>query len=1081
VRHVINRKMKIFDTYIQDIQQHRIDEVTEHTYRKQLQDLLECVADEAGKDLSVLHEPKRESGFGAPDFKIKTKGEAILGYVENKKLSEDLDSILKSDQIKKYQSLSDNILLTNYIEWIWIKDSDVIDRAKLCELSDLENKMSFILDPGKAEKVKTIIINFYSQAPKGIGKPKQLAEALAIRARYLRDFLHIELNRQEKEHQEERLFGLYNTFKSNVFQELTKKEFSDAFSQTLVYGLFLSKLSAGTTIIDLYNAKQHILPAFGLISELVDFLDVLDKPYYKDARWIVEEILSVMNSLDLPSIAKNLSYEKFKTTNLFDEENISYKDPYIYFYEHFLAAYDKKLRKLKGVYYTPPQVVNFIVRSIDNILKNTFGIDNGFANKNRVTVLDFATGTGTFLLEILEIIFEELPNGSGKKNLLIRDHILKNFYGFENMIAPYAVANLKLSQFLKEQGYQLNDDDRFQIYLTNTLEPVDPQLKIPLLPTLTKESKAAQKVKDNPILVITGNPPYAGHSRNPSSKTVTVQNKKGKDVKRKIKTWIGERIDTYRLVDGQPLGERNSKWLQDDYVKFIRFAQWKMDQVEEGIVGIITNHRFISNPTFRGMRQSLMKSFNQIHILDLHGSNKPKEFAPDGTHDDNVFDMIQQGVAISFFVKKPGLKKKIVHADLFGKRVEKYDYCLKEGIESVNWKHINPKPPFYLFEKVDDTLESKYRSFASINDIFQVYGNGIVSKRDKFIIDSDINSLRSRLRIFKDESISDSVVAEKFALPIKDKDKWILSDARKHLQKTGIQDELFQQLYYRPFDHKTIYSDDVLVARLVKTVADNFIHDNIAIVTGRAGQNVGGSEWNLAFCSRKMTDLNLFYRGGAKTYPLFLYSDANEKPGDIQMETFNHKEQSTKTANYQKDFDSSVKTLYGRCNPEDVFGYIYAILYSHTYRNKYESFLKIDFPRIPLTKDKKIFRALSKLGWEIINAHLMKKVPTKKAYPYGDFKGIGDYTVKQRNFFKDANEKDIGKLYINKTQYFNKVPTGVYNFYIGGYQVLDKYLKDRRNRKLNLSEVENIEMVIRIIQFTIDKMQEIDKLTKNWI
>jgi len=1071
----------MFETYIHSLQKFDVNEVTEYTYRKELQDLLESIAEMCKAKVTIQHEPKRQQGFGAPDFKIKTKGEAILGYVENKKFSDDLSKIVQTEQLKKYRSLSDNIILTNYIEWYWIKGGEVIDQAKLCDLSDLENPLTAVLDPAKAEAVKAMITNFYSQAPVGIGKPKQLAEALAIRARYLRDFLHVELERQEKEHQEGRLYGLYDTFKTNVFHELDKKEFADAFSQTLVYGLFLSKLNAGTKTIDLYNAKQHILPAFGLISELVDFLDVLHNEHYKDARWIVEEILSVMNTLNLVSIARNLSYEKFKTTNLFDEENISYKDPYIYFYEHFLAAYDKSLRKAKGVYYTPPQVVNFIICSINDILKETFRIENGYADKDRVTVLDFATGTGSFLLEILEIIFDELPNGSGKKNLLISDHILKNLYGFEYMIAPYAVANLKLSQFLKEQGYNLEDDDRFQIYLTNTLEPVDPQIKMPLLPTLTKEAKAAQKVKDNPILIITGNPPYAGHSRNPSEKKITVSTKEGEKVNRKIKTWIGKRIDDYRLVDGQPLGEQNPKWLQDDYVKFIRFAQWKMDQVQEGIVGIITNHRFTSNPTFRGMRQSLMNSFNQIHILDLHGSNKPKEYAPDGGPDENVFDVIQQGVAISFFIKKPGLEQKIVHADLFGKRIEKYDYFLSQSINSISWNPIEPKPPFYLFEEVDDTLGKKYNQFVSVNEIFKVYGNGIVSKRDKFIIDDNVNDLRSRLRIFQDKSKSDSVISELFRLPIKDKDKWVLEDARKHLRETGIQNDLFQEIYYRPFDHKIIYSDDILVARLVKSVADNFRYENVALVTGRAGQNVSGNEWNLVFCSHKMTDLNLFYRGGAKTYPLFLYSQPKEQDNNGQLEAFKTDQQRSKTTNFQQSFIDKISVKYGSCNAEAVFGYIYAILHSHSYRKKYESFLKIDFPKIPFTEDRKTFIVLSKLGWEIIDAHLLKNTPAKSNFPYGDFKGLGDNTVERRNFIESNHETGMGKLYINKTQYFDNVPSSVYDFYIGGYKVLDKYLKDRKDRKLDLSEVENIEKLIRVLRFTEDKMKEIDELTKDWI
>jgi len=919
--------MKLFQEYIEALQEHEVSTVTEHTYRSALEKLLKEIAATVDKNIKVQHEPKRQEGFGAPDFKIKSV-EAIIGYVENKKLKEDLSKTVKSDQIKKYKTLSGNILVTNYIEWAWIKDGELIDQVKLCDIDQIECRMAFVLDRGKVEQVKAMLTNFYRQTPKGIGKPKPLAEALAIRARYLRDFLHIELIRQENEHQEGRLYGLYDTFKINVFHELTQKEFADAFSQTLVYGLFLSKLNADTKTIDLYNAKQYILPAFGLISELVDFLDELEKNHYRDARWIVEEILSVMNTLDLRSIAKNLSYEKFKSTNLFDENKISYKDPYIYFYEHFLAAYDKKLRKAKGVYYTPPQVVNFIVRSLNDILKDTFGIEKGFADKEKVTVLDFATGTGTFLLEILEIIFEELPKGSGKKNLLIKDHILKNFYGFEYMIAPYAVANLKLSQFLKEQGYDLIDNDRFQIYLTNTLEPVNPQTKMPLLPALSKEAREAQKIKDNPILVITGNPPYAGHSRNPSELTYQVTTKSGKVVNRKKKTWIGNLIDDYRFVDGQPLGEKNPKWLQDDYVKFMRFAQSKMDQVEEGVVGIITNHRFISNPTFRGMRKSLMDSFDQIHILDLHGSNKPREFAPNGGPDENVFDVIQQGVAITFLIKKPGIEKKVVHADLYGKRIEKYDFCLQQSRKTVNYNQLTPDSPFFLFLPQDKEFKNSYHKGIPIKEIFDVSGNGMTTAHDAFVMGNSISEIAKRFVEFKNSARDVSVLHENFK--VKKKEGWDILTCWDVFQKFTEAEiiHLIHKVAYRPFDKQFIIYEDNVVWRTVKSVLENMLTDNVAIVVGRAGQNVSATvDWNLAFVTDCISDFNLFFRGGGFVCPLNKQNVVRDSTKVKQISAFEI-ENPTRQTNFTARFLNKIEGWYGEIEHETIFGYIYMLFFT---------------------------------------------------------------------------------------------------------------------------------------------------------
>ena len=446
----------------------------------------------AGANIKVLHEPKREGKFGSPDFKV-THTESIISYVENKKITESLDKTIKSEQVKKYQSLSDNILLTNYIDWIWMKEGKIQKRENLCFLADIDNKRAK-LDKTKVEAVNKLIKSFLSQAPKQISDSKKLAAALAVRAKLLKDFLLDELKRQVIEHTEGRLYQLYEIFKTFVFHELTVDEFSDAFAQNLVYGLFLARLNAGDNNVNLSNAKKYIPASFELIKELVMFLDELDNDEYRETRWIVEEVLTIMNNLDLWAIQETLSF----TGKLKDSDNFTIKDPYVYFYEDFLAAYDKNLRKAKGVYYTPPPVVNFIVRAIDDILVKTFKIKEGLADRNKVTVLDFATGTGTFLLETLQQIFDKLPKDSGKKDLIIQEHVLKNLFGFEYLIAPYTIAHLKLSQFLKDNGYQLKDKERLQIFLSNTLEPIPAQIKIPLLPALTEESKQAQKIEDKP-------------------------------------------------------------------------------------------------------------------------------------------------------------------------------------------------------------------------------------------------------------------------------------------------------------------------------------------------------------------------------------------------------------------------------------------------------------------------------------------------------------------------------------------------------------------------------------------------------
>jgi N-6 DNA Methylase len=638
-----------FDRYLLELRKTPIDEKTEHTDRAALQSLLLAVAKAVESGVSVQHEPKRVADKGAPDFKV-TKGGLILGYVENKAIGENLDKVLKSAQIARYKSLSSNIILTDYLHFIWI-NKDGVRRETLCHAADLETP-KFRLREDRVDAVRKLVEGFFSTAPEGIGRAQQLALALATRSKLLRDYLGEELVRQERDHTEGRLYGLFQIFRDQVFHELTIKEFADAFAQMLAYGLFLARLNSDTQAVTLHNARQFVPGSFRLIRELVDFLAELDKNEYRDVRWVVEEVLSIVNALNLPAIREDLSFRQRKAISRKlrapdeEEHRLFERDPFIYFYEDYLKAYDPAMRKGRGVYYTPPPIVNFIVRAVDDLLKESFRIPSGLADHQRVTVLDFACGTGTFLLEIFQRIFENIGGPDvGQADLVARKHILKNLFGFEYLIAPYTIAHLKLPQCLKELNHPLKADERLQVFLTNTLEPIEPEPHF-LLPAITAEVEEAQKVKDRQILVIVGNPPYSGQSKN-----------KGK--------WIAELIDTYKytiergsngsLEERKPLGERNPKWLNDDYVKFIRFAQWKMDLAEEGVVGVITNHSWLDNPTFRGMRQSLMRSFEQIYVLDLHGNAKKKERAPDGSKDENVFD-IEQGVAISIFVKKPGLR-----------------------------------------------------------------------------------------------------------------------------------------------------------------------------------------------------------------------------------------------------------------------------------------------------------------------------------------------------------------------------------------------------------------------------------------
>jgi len=1049
----------VFERYLRALRKSAIDDKTEHTDRAALQSLLQEIADDTQKGIKVQHEPKRVADKGAPDFKI-SKGGLILGYVENKGIDENLNKVLKSEQIEKYKSLSSNIILSDYLDFIWINNYGPPQRARLCHVTDLENR-KFRLRDEQIEPVAKLLSGFFSSAPEGIGRAQQLALALATRSKLLHDYLGEELVRQQREHKEGRLYGLYEVFQKQVFHELTLNEFADAFAQMLAYGLFLARLNSDSNSITLHNAREYVPGSFRLIRELVDFLTELDKPEYRDVRWVVEEVLSIVNALNLPAIHEDLSFRHRRAISrkvrAADEEEhrLFERDPFIYFYEDYLKAYDAATRKSRGVYYTPPPIVNFIVRAVDDILKESFGIRDGLADNTRVTVLDFACGTGTFLLEVFQKIFENIDGpDSGRADLIVRDHFLKKIYGFEYLIAPYTVAHLKLSQFLKDRGHPLKENERLQVFLTNTLEPIEPQ-KTLLLPAVTAEVQAAQAVKEEPILVITGNPPYSGHSKNKGA-------------------WITTQIAKYREGFPELSKPAQGKWLQDDYVKFIRFAQMKMDGgetkfvddrghvqtitmkgVQQGVVGIITNHSWLDNPTFKGMRKSLMDSFSQIYVLDLHGNAKKRERAPDGGEDQNVFD-IEQGVAISLFVKGPELERGVWHGDLWGKRLAKYQATALGSKSSIAWARLEPGTPDWLFKPQDVDLRRTYQEFWSIPAIFAPMGDpapGIVTTHDELAISFTPEEARAKVR----QLIATNSEAEARRLwKLCSQSQWSYERAKGELAKLNLS-KATVAVTYQPFDERwTIWNRNVAVHRRER-VTQHMLMQNISLNLIRK-MDIGGIWSHVLTSDRPISHHAVSSKEVNFIFPLWLIDGSAE--------------QKARTVECRENISTDLRTfLISRYDhhysPEEILGYIYAVLHAPTYRSRYAEFLRIDFPRIPFPKSADDFEALSKLGWALIQAHLLRQLPRKglARYPVK-----GDHTVEAVRYSPQEQA-----VWINKTQFFKPVPQAVWEFHIGGYQVLDKYLKSRKGRTLSLDEINHVGAVADSLAFTIEQMAKIDE------
>jgi predicted helicase len=1043
-----------FDTYLKALAAGYREGGTEHTGRTALENLLNAFkADALQPRIQVQHEGGREGDKGAPDYKIKRDG-MILGYVEVKTIGENLDKILKSDQIKKYRTLSENIIVTDYLHFIRIDGTGkVLGRAELAYPSDLEGR-TLRVAPEKAEAVSKVLTAFFSEPPQGLGRAQQLALALATRSKMLRDFLTEELIRQEKVNKEGRLHALFDVFREQVFHELSTREFADAFAQMLAYGLFLAKLNAkDDDVVALDNVRKFIPGSFRLIRELVRFLEEMQEAEYDDVKWVIDEILSIVNGLAIANIREDLSFRNRKAVSRKvragdeEEHRLFERDPFIYFYEDFLKAYDKDTRKGRGVYYTPPPVVNFIVRAVDDILKDTFKIADGFADNNKVTVLDFAAGTGTFLLEVMQKIFDNIGGPeSGKAAAIVRQHLLKNLFGFEYLIAPYTIAHLKLSQYLKDKGHPLEDDERLQVFLTNTLEPIKPQ-KSAFLPELSNEVEKAQEVKEKPILVILGNPPYSGHSKNKGA-------------------WIRSSIAEYRRGFPELSKPAQGKWLQDDYVKFIRFAQMKMvggtyeaeDEngqlqsikmkgVEQGVIGIITNHSWLDNPTFKGMRKSLMETFDQIYVFDLHGNSKKKERTPDGGKDENVFE-IAQGVAIALFVKKPGLEKGIWHGDLWGKQLAKYKYLAHTHDLSGIQTPLAPSAPDWLMKPQDEEAASAFRNLWSIPEVFAPMGDpapGIVTTQDGFAISFSPQEAYDKIALLLSAG-SEEKAREHFRLC--STDQWRYQRAIEKLANLSLPN-ILTKIAYQPYDMRWTLWDRNVAVHLRERANAHMRHANISLNLIRKMDILGG--WNHVHVSENPI---VHHAVSGKEvnfgFPLILY--------DVRQNS---------SENLAPDFRTFLDTHYNHhYSPEEILGYIYAVLHAPAYRSLYAEFLRIAFPRIPFAETNEHFEALSRLGWALVQAHLMRDLPRRGL---GDIHGRGGYEVDHVRW--SAEDQRIS---VNKVQSFAPVPEAVWNFHIGGYQVIDKYLKSRKGRTLSLDEINHVGRICDALSFTIDQMAAID-------
>lgn len=1036
--------------YIETINQRfRLGNSTEHTFRGDLQHLLESLV----TDIRATNEPKRQS-CGAPDY-IITRGEIPVGFIEAKDVGDkDLEGKKKTgnqEQFDRYKTGLANLIITDYIDFHFYRDG--IFTTKI-SIGKVENG-SIVPIPENYDQFTQLFKNFCETISQSIKSPTRLAEMMAGKARLMADIIEKSLNEDDENGNLSNLKRQMLSFQKMLISDIDNKSFSDLYSQTIAYGMFAARYHDPT----LQNFSRE--EAVKLIPKSNPFLrrlfkDIADEDLDTRLVWIIDELVNVFLASDVASIMKNFG------------KSTKQEDPVVHFYETFLGAYNPALRKARGVWYTPQPVVNFIVRAVDDILKTEFDLPEGLADSSKkkikvnyqgkqiekevhkVQILDPATGTGTFLAETIKHIHKKYEGMQGIWSKYVEDNLIPRVNGFELLMASYAMAHLKLDMLLTETGFVPTKDQRLRVFLTNSLEEPHPDSGTLWGNLLSDEADQANEVKrDTPVMCVIGNPPYSGISSN-----------NGK--------WISDLIEDYKYVDGVHFNERKH-WLNDDYVKFLRYGQHYIEKNGQGVLAFINPHGFLDNPTFRGMRWNLLKTYDKIYTIDLHGNSKKKEKAPDGSADVNVFD-IMQGVSINIFVKT-GQKKsnelgKVFHYDLFGKREVKYDFLTANSIKSVEFENLNPNVPNFFFVRKEEKNRDLYEKGFSIDKLFSKNVTGIVTMGDNFAIDNDKDVLLNRINEFVTNDVSIEKLNNDYGLG-KNYANWIFENKNKIV----VDNNCLVKISYRPFDDKWTYFDNRIIWRWRYEINKNFFNkENLGLVVGRQSTD---DYWCNVQISKSMIDnrYHFSYKGTASQFPLYLYPETNGQQTIDQL--------SERTPNLNPDivkeitkknwltFTNEKESTKNTYAPIDILDYIYGVLHSPTYREKYKEFLKIDFPRVPYPKDKDTFWKLVKLGGEIRQIHLLESPVVEK--PISKYPHTGTNVVGKTKY-------ENGNVYINETQCFQDVPEVAWNFYIGGYQPAQKWLKDRKDRELQIDDIRHYMKIIVALTETDRLMKEIDKI-----
>jgi predicted helicase len=1035
---------------------------TEHTFRGNLENLIEDLI----PDVSATNEPAGQK-CGKPDY-VLMRNNITLGYIEAKDIGEkDLEGNKQNKkQFDRYKSALNNLIFTDYLTFHFYRDGE--KNGETLSIGKIENG-SIVALPQYFDQFHARLKDFCTNTGRQtIRSSKKLSSMMAGKARLLSNVIEQALTQDINQEINSTLKDQMEAFKEILIHDISAEDFADIYAQTITYGMFAARLHDPTLPTFSRQEAAELIPKSNpFLRKLFGYIAGPDL----DSRllWIVDDLVEIFLACNVAEILKDYG----KSTGM--------EDPIIHFYENFLSEYDPALRKARGVWYTPQPVVSFIVRAVDEILKTEFGLPQGLADTSKTTVkvqsqnydkrtkkyletteevhkvqiLDPATGTGTFLAETIKHIHKKFAGQKGLWSNYVENHLLPRLNGFELLMASYAMAHLQLDLLLTETGYKPTKDQRFRVYLTNSLEEHHPDTSTLFANWLSSEANEANHIKrDTPVMVIMGNPPYSGESAN-----------KGE--------WIMKLMEDYKKEPGgiEKLNERNPKWINDDYVKFLRYAQYFIEKSGEGIVAFINPHGFLDNPTFRGMRWNLLKTYDKIYTLDLHGNSKKKETAPDGSADVNVFD-IMQGVSINIFIKT-GKKKanelgKVFHVDLFGKREFKYDFLTKNSLKTISYKELPNVAPNYFFANKDFEEQKGYDLGFSVNKLFTLNNVGIVTARDEFTIHHSKKEIEQTINKFLKLNDEDARVQFNLGKDVRD---WQVNFARKDLQISYPNKGKFTEISYRPFDNRwTFYTGKSKGFHCYprNEVMQHFLNkENIALTLCK--QFKSGDIYQHIFITNAIIESSYVSNRTSEitsVLPLYVYPESQDLFSTTQRTPNLNQAIIDKMAEgLGLKFTPEKEKTKGTFAPIDVLDYIYAVLHSPNYREKYKEFLKIDFPRVSFPKDVSTFWKLVKLGGEIRQIHLLESDVVEEYIT--EYPETGDDVVEKIKY-------ENGRVYINENQYFDKVSETAWNFYIGGYQPAQKWLKDRKGRILSYEDMNHYQKIIVALTETARLMGEID-------